>query len=97
MKAIFNRLRRLENATAPAERERAAVDAILNRRRTRYVPVRLVRGMSLHRRPHPPRSPYQGAADQRGIATDNVPYQACVWRGIAKLIFNKNTWGQREQ
>ena len=29
MKAIINRLRRLENATAPAEREGAAVEAIL--------------------------------------------------------------------
>jgi hypothetical protein len=33
MKAIFNRLRRLENAAAPAERERAAVEAILENRR----------------------------------------------------------------
>jgi hypothetical protein len=35
MKAIINRLRRLENATAPAERERAAADAIIAGRRRR--------------------------------------------------------------
>ena len=35
MKAIINRLRRLENATAPAERERAAADAIIAARRRR--------------------------------------------------------------
>jgi hypothetical protein len=35
MKAIFTRLHRLENAAAPAERERAAVDAILEARRLR--------------------------------------------------------------
>jgi hypothetical protein len=29
MRAIINRLRRLENATAPAGRERAAVEAVL--------------------------------------------------------------------
>jgi hypothetical protein len=37
MKAIINRLRRLENAAAPAERERADVEAILeNMRRLGY-------------------------------------------------------------
>ena len=35
MRAIINRLRRLENATAPAGRERAAVEAILAARRRR--------------------------------------------------------------
>jgi hypothetical protein len=35
MKAIVNRLRRLENAAAPAERERAAAEAILEARRQR--------------------------------------------------------------
>ena len=35
MRAIINRLRRLENATAPVERERAAVEAILAARRRR--------------------------------------------------------------
>ena len=35
MKAIVSRLRRLENAAAPAERERAAVEAILTARRRR--------------------------------------------------------------
>ena len=35
MRAIMNRLRRLENATAPVERERAAVEAILAARRRR--------------------------------------------------------------
>jgi hypothetical protein len=35
MKAIFHRLRRLENAAAPAERERTAVEAILEARRRR--------------------------------------------------------------
>jgi len=35
MKAIINRLRRLENATAPAERGRAAAEAILEARRRR--------------------------------------------------------------
>jgi hypothetical protein len=35
MKAIFNRLRRLENAAAPAERERAAVESILAAMRRR--------------------------------------------------------------
>jgi hypothetical protein len=43
MKAIFNRLRRLENAVAPAERERAAAEAILEARRRRleadYEPI----------------------------------------------------------
>ena len=43
MRAIVNRLRRLENASAPAERERAAVEAILEARRRRlgadYVPM----------------------------------------------------------
>jgi len=38
MKAIINRLRRLENANAPAERERAAVEAILEARRRRLGP-----------------------------------------------------------
>jgi len=35
MKAIISRLRRLENAAAPAERERAAVETILAARRRR--------------------------------------------------------------
>jgi hypothetical protein len=35
MRAIMNRLRRLENATAPVERERAAVEVILAARRRR--------------------------------------------------------------
>jgi hypothetical protein len=35
MKAIISRLRRLENAAAPAERERAAVEAIMAARRRR--------------------------------------------------------------
>ncbi len=35
MRAIINRLRRLENATVPVERERAAVEAILAARRRR--------------------------------------------------------------
>ncbi len=35
MKSIINRLCRLENASAPAERERTAVEAILERRRRR--------------------------------------------------------------
>jgi hypothetical protein len=35
MKAIIRRLRRLENAAAPAERERAAVETILAARRRR--------------------------------------------------------------
>ena len=35
MRAIMNRLRRLENTTAPAGRERAAVEAILAARRRR--------------------------------------------------------------
>jgi hypothetical protein len=43
MKAIHSRLQCLEQATAPAERERAAVEAILNARRCRlganYEPV----------------------------------------------------------
>jgi hypothetical protein len=43
MKAIFTRLHRLENAAAPAERERAAVEAILENRRRRlgsdYEPI----------------------------------------------------------
>lgn len=43
MKAIITRLRRLENASAPAERERAAVKAILEARRRRlcsdYEPI----------------------------------------------------------
>jgi len=45
MKAIVSRLQRLENFTAPAERERAAVEAILEARRRRlgasYEPVSL--------------------------------------------------------
>jgi|ERR1700733_2728662 hypothetical protein len=44
MKAIVHRLRRLENAAAPAERERAAAEAILEARRRRlgadYDPIR---------------------------------------------------------
>jgi hypothetical protein len=43
MKAIILRLRRLENAAAPAERERAAVEVILENRRRRlgsdYKPI----------------------------------------------------------
>ena len=43
MKTIFNRLRRLENAAAPAERERAVVEAILENSRRRlgadYKPI----------------------------------------------------------
>ena len=35
MRAIINRLRRLENAATPADRERATVDAILEARRRR--------------------------------------------------------------
>ncbi len=35
MRAIISRIRRLENAAAPAERERAAVEAILAARRRR--------------------------------------------------------------
>ena len=35
MKAIFDRLRRLENAAAPAEREHTAAEAILENRRRR--------------------------------------------------------------
>jgi hypothetical protein len=35
MKAIVNRLRRLENAAAPAEQERAVAEAILEARRRR--------------------------------------------------------------
>ena len=35
MRAIINRLRRLENATAPGEREQAMVEAILAARRRR--------------------------------------------------------------
>jgi hypothetical protein len=38
MRALISRLRRLENATAPAERERAIVDAILAARRRRLGP-----------------------------------------------------------
>jgi len=38
MKAILNRLRRLENANAPADRELAAVEAILEARRRRLGP-----------------------------------------------------------
>jgi hypothetical protein len=38
MKAITNRLRRLENAVAPAERERAAAEAIMEARRLRLGP-----------------------------------------------------------
>ena len=38
MKAIINRLRRLENTAAPAERERAAVETILAARRRRLGP-----------------------------------------------------------
>ncbi len=48
MKAIFNRLRRLENAAAPAERGRAAVEAILGARGARlgadYEPLRFPPG-----------------------------------------------------
>jgi len=44
MKAIFNRLRRLENAAAPAKRERAAAEQILEARRRRlgadYDPIK---------------------------------------------------------
>jgi hypothetical protein len=44
MKAIFHRLRRLENTTAPAQRERTAAEAIMAARRRRlgpdYEPVR---------------------------------------------------------
>jgi hypothetical protein len=43
MKAIHSRLRRLENAAAPAERERAAAEAIIENRRRRlgsaYEPI----------------------------------------------------------
>jgi hypothetical protein len=43
MRALVNRLHRLENAVAPAERERAAAEAILEARRRRlgsdYEPV----------------------------------------------------------
>jgi hypothetical protein len=43
MKAIFNRSRRLENAAAPVERERAAVEGTLEDRRRRldadYKPI----------------------------------------------------------
>jgi hypothetical protein len=43
MRAIINRLRRLESAAAPVERERAAVEAILEARRRRlgadYKPI----------------------------------------------------------
>ena len=35
MRAMLNRIRRLENASAPAEAERAAVEAILQARRRR--------------------------------------------------------------
>ena len=35
MRTVINRLRRLENAAAPAERERAAAEAILDARRRR--------------------------------------------------------------
>jgi hypothetical protein len=35
MRAIISRIRRLENAAAPAQRERAAVEAILEARRRR--------------------------------------------------------------
>jgi hypothetical protein len=38
VKAIFGRLRRLENAAAPAEREREAVNAILEARKSRLGP-----------------------------------------------------------
>jgi hypothetical protein len=38
MKAIANRFRRLQNANAPADPERAAVDAILEARRRRLGP-----------------------------------------------------------
>jgi hypothetical protein len=44
MKAIINRLRRLENAAAPAERERAAAAMILENMRRRlgsdYEPIK---------------------------------------------------------
>jgi hypothetical protein len=63
MKAIFNRLRRLENAVAPAERERAAAEAILEARRRRleadYEPITFppdwFAGYRHPGRPHQPR------------------------------------------
>jgi hypothetical protein len=48
MKAISNRLRRLENAAAPAERERAAVETIVEARCARlgadYEPLKFPPG-----------------------------------------------------
>jgi hypothetical protein len=48
MRGIFNRLRRLESATSPHERERAAADAIIEARRRRlgaaYEPMVLPEG-----------------------------------------------------
>jgi len=61
MRAIFNRLRRLEQAAVPDERAHAAAEAILEARRhspgsrlrrADSVPARKLRWLSQHGRPH---------------------------------------------